>query len=73
MKKGCIKISINLIEQSLQLPINWHIESMEMEQGERIVKTVISGEDFPEVEDGIIQPCNIIVHKEQIQFEVQPL
>ena len=76
MKKGFVRITPELIQDALEFPGDWKIESMNtvIENGLPIIHTIISGSDFPEesnLESVPIKECRIIIHKEQLIYEVK--
>lgn len=78
MRKGFVRITLKLIEDALKFPSDWKIESMStvIENGLPIIHSIISGNDFPEesnIEGVPIKECRIIVHKEQLTYEVKEL
>ena len=76
MKKGFVRISLKLIQDALNFPIDWQIESMNtvVENGLPVIHAIISGNDFPEeskIEGVPIKECRIIIHKEKLTYEVK--
>jgi hypothetical protein len=71
MKRGLVRISLELIQGSLRLPVGWMIESLEMRPGERDVRAIIAGSDFPEDQDGKPRECFVTVHAAELRFEVR--
>lgn len=72
MRKGRVKFSKKLIERALNFPTDWKIEDVYYDDYN--VRFVISGKDFPEVsERGWIKSCEVIIHKENVKFEVKPI
>ncbi|OPY74926.1 MAG: hypothetical protein A4E65_03703 [Syntrophorhabdus sp. PtaU1.Bin153] len=73
MKAGRVKISPDLIVEGLKLPSDWRIESIEMKPGESSATAIISGSDFPEIENGEVKDCRITVHVEYRRHEVEAI
>ena len=74
MRKGIVKISAELLVSGLQFPVGWEIEHIHMREGDRVATVIISGAEFPEVQEGSDpKECKIIVHKEHIRFEIEEM
>jgi hypothetical protein len=73
MRQGIVKITPMLISEALGFPVDWRIESISMNATEDYVTVIISGEDFPEKENGTIKECQLIVHVKQTSFEVKEI
>ena len=80
MKIGKVRITNELIANSLKFPIDWQIEKIipsvdkcgNVLPGESTM--LISGSAFPEINDsGEIEEVEIIYHKENIWYEVKKL
>lgn len=77
MRSGIVKISLPLLVERLfdgYAPISWEIESMHMNKGDGHATVIMTGDEFPEVNDkGEVQECMIIGHREVVRFEVKPI
>lgn len=79
MRQGRIRMSTKLITDALQFPPDWQIESMSFNKNDPLnpyIDAVISGSDFPEttdIEGAEIKDCQVIIHKENLKFEVKEL
>lgn len=74
MGKGRVKISKRYLLDALKFPYDWDIESIKFSDNgpwKNDIEVIISGSDFPEYIDGAIKDCQIIIHKENIRFEVK--
>lgn len=71
MKMGIVKITPILIKDALGFPADWKIESMRMNFNDNCITAVISGSDFPETAIDEIKECEVVIHKENIRFEVK--
>jgi len=76
MRKGLVKITPELIRESLKFPDSWEIESMNtiVENGTPIIEAIISGIDFPKeprIKGIPAKQCRIIYHKESFRVEVK--
>jgi len=74
MRKGIVRISPTLLVNGFILPNHWHLESIHMNPGDNYAVAVISGNEFPEVvPGGDLKECKVIVHKENITFEIKEI
>ena len=76
MRKGLVRITPHVIKEALRFPFDWKIESMNtvIKNGHPIIEAIISGKDFPEepeLEGVQIKECELIVHAEQLTYEVK--
>lgn len=76
MRKGLVKITTQLMLESLGFPKHWNIEDMHtiIEGGHRVIECLISGPEFPRVpeeECAAFKRCVIIPQKETIRLEVK--
>lgn len=73
MKKGKIRITKQFLHDSLQFPFNWDIKEVSSGADEFYIEMAIEGNDFPEVENGIVKGCSVWIHKEitKKRFEVK--
>ncbi len=69
MRKGIVKISKFIIQESLGFPPDWNIEEMTLNKQGDVFTAVISGSDFPEVVP--IKEVQVIYHKEALHVEVK--
>jgi len=75
MKAGKVRISNKLIADVLKFPIQWEIVKISDKPSSMgfTSEMIIEGDDFPEVVDGEIKEVLLIIHKENITFEVKEI
>ncbi|MEN6375527.1 MAG: hypothetical protein ABFD75_12235 [Smithella sp.] len=73
MKKGYVRISLQLIKDALKLPVEWEIWEMEFDYRNGNIVALISGNDFPECGEGKAKECTVLCHRESIRFEVEEI
>lgn len=69
MNAGKVEISKKLLFDLFQFPILWDIVDATVK--EHTIEFTFTGEEFPEVIDSKIKECFMIIHKENISFEVK--
>ena len=73
MRKAYLRITNHLIKEALQFPVEWEIEKIAPDTP-GVSVMLISGPDFPKVnKDGEIKDVQLIIHKEEIRFEVNEI
>lgn len=72
MKKGKVSLALEFVEHALMFPLGWTIEDIRIDEEfpDRAMVT-IAGDDFPEVEDGIVKQVGLQYHKEKVRIEVK--
>ena len=72
MNRGLTRISPEFFEKVLELPSNWRIRNIHMNEGDLYVKVMIEGPEFPDDAHGVKEVI-LLVHKTATRFEVKEI